>query len=110
VTALATHRSRHFPLVERIAWLPVGVLAAGAVSVIGMVTLPLGLVVAGLLTWRLGPRGAVFGVPAGIGLGLFAIACIQWQPGGFDGPHWAIAGVVAFAAGAGLDLLARRIA
>jgi len=109
VTALATHRSRHFPL-ERLAWLPVGVLAAGAVSVIGMVRLPLGLVVAGLLAWRLGPRGAAFGVPAGIGLGLFAIAYIQWQPGGFDGPNWAIAGAVAVALGAGLDLLARRIA
>jgi len=54
VTALPTHRSRHFPLVERIGWLPVGVVAAGAVSLIGMVTLPLGLVVAGLLAWRLG--------------------------------------------------------
>ena len=110
MTAVPAPRRGQSSLVDRLAWIPVGVLAAGVLSVVGIRPAPLGLLLAGLVAWRRGPRGAAFGIPAGIGVALFVVAYIQWSPGGFSGPHWAMAGAFAVAIGVVLDLVAGRLA
>jgi hypothetical protein len=80
------------------AWAVVGVGFGLGISVIGIFTVPLGLVAIFFMTRRQPVRGS-WGLATGIGSVLLFVAYHAYRDGSYNPVHWFIPGLVLFAGG-----------